>query len=247
LVPDEHLVAVESQLRGSGWIGKELTPYDDLYYRRWTHELPPMTHVEREVEVDLHHNILMRTARLKPSSRLLFDAARQVPGSRFQVLAPVDMVLHAIVHLFYGGEMDDALRELVDVDVLIRHFEATEPDFWGQFWARTVALDLARPAFYGLRYARELLGTPVPGQVTAASLSGAPAAAVLRVMDRLVPLALLPAHPDEPPSPSTELARLALYVRSHWVKMPPVMLGRHLAYKFWVRALHRASPVDGPG
>ena len=43
-------------------------------------------------------------------------------ASRFAALAPADMVLHAIVHLFYGGEMDDALRDLVDIaDLLEKH------------------------------------------------------------------------------------------------------------------------------
>ncbi len=236
LVPEEHLPAVEQRLRERSWIAKDLTAYDDLYYRRWTHELPPLSHDERGVEVDLHHSILMRTARLKPSSALMFAAAREVPGSRFKVLAPIDMVLHAIVHLFYGGEMDDALRELVDIDDLLRHFAATELGFWEQFWARAKALDLERPAFYALRYTRELLGTPVPDAVVLASMIGAPSAPVLALMDRLVPRALFPQHPDAP-SRLTEWARLLLYVRSHWVKMPPLMLVRHLSYKFYVQRL----------
>jgi len=240
LVPEADLPAVELRLHERGWMGKELAPYDDLYYRRWTHELPPMTHVEREVEVDLHHSILMRTARLKPAPALLFEAARQVPGSRYKVLAPVDMVLHAIVHLFHGGDMDDALREIVDIDDLLRHYAATEPGFWEQFWPRAAALDLARPAFYGLRYACMLLGTPVPESVSAASRGGAPPVPILRLMDRLVRDALFPQHPDAP-SRGAELARLLLYVRSHWVKMPAPMLARHLAYKFYVRHGRRAA------
>jgi hypothetical protein len=57
-------------------------------------------------------------------------------------------------------------------------------------------------------------------------------------MDRWVPRALLPDHPDFP-ARATRRARLALYVRSHWVKMPPAMLAKHLAYKFYVRHLGR--------
>ena len=238
LVPEADLPAVELRLHGRGWMGKELAPYDDLYYRRWTHELPPMTHVEREVEVDLHHSILMRTARLKPAPALLFEAARQVPGSRYKVLAPVDMVLHSIVHLFYGGEMDDALRELVDIDDLLSHFSASEPGFWKEFWPRAEMLDLERPAYYGLRYARVLLGTPVPDEALAAARAGAPSAPVRWLMDRLLPRALLPDHPDYP-NRITELARLLLFVRSHWVKMPPLMLVRHLAFKFYIRRIRR--------
>lgn len=234
LVPEGELAAVERHLRGRGWTPAELTPYDDRYYRRWTHELPPMTHLERRVEVDLHHAILMRTARLKPSSTLLFAAARTVPGSRFQILAPADMVLHAIVHLFEGGEMDDALRELVDIRDLLVHFGSHEPAFWRGFWARAVELDLVRPAYYGLRYATRLLDAPVPDEVLREADDGAPTAATLRVMDRVVPLALFPQHPDRP-SRRAVLARWLLYVRSHWVRMPPGLLMRHLAYKAYVR------------
>ena len=126
---------------------KDLTPYDDRYYRDWGHEVPPLRRMERQVEVDLHHNILMRTARLRPSAEAMLAAARPVAGSRFVVLAPIDMVLHAIVHLFYSGEMGDALRELVDIDVLLRHFSQHEPGFWQDFWARAEALDLGATGF----------------------------------------------------------------------------------------------------
>jgi hypothetical protein len=239
MVPEDGLPAVEAALRTRGWVSKELTPYDDQYYRRWAHELPPMTHLEREVEVDLHHNILMRTARLKPPADLLLAGTRELPGSRFKVLAPLDMVLHAMVHLFYGGEMDDALRDLVDVDDLLRHFGASEPGFWEGFWPRAEALDLSRPAFYGLRYASRILGTPVPCEVLRASEVASPLKAVLAWMDRWVPAALFPIHPDRKPSRRVERARVALYVRSHWVKMPPAMLAKHLSRKFRLRLMAR--------
>jgi len=62
-----------------------------------------LKHVERGVEIDLHHNILMRTSRLRPDSRLLLAQARRITDSRFSVLAPIDMTLHAITHLFFGA------------------------------------------------------------------------------------------------------------------------------------------------
>jgi len=61
-----------------------------------------------------------------------------------------------------------------------------------------------------------------------------PARPVIWLMDRLVPRALLPQHPDHP-SRMTVLARLLLYMRSHWIRMPPWLLFYHLGYKFWVR------------
>jgi hypothetical protein len=161
------------------------------------------------------------------------------------VLAPEDMVLHAMVHLFYGGEIADSLRELVDLDVLLRHFAANAPGFWQRFWPRAETLDLARPAYYGLRYAHALLGTPVPAQVLEASRSGAPAPVVTALMDRLVPEGLYPPHPDGPDR-SAALARFLLYVRSHWVKMPPWLLATHLSRKALMR-LSGAPDQNGPG
>lgn len=254
LVPEARLREVEARLVARGWHSAELSPYDERYYRAWTHELPPLTHEEREVEVDLHHNVLMRTARLHPEPRLLLAAARPAPAigefaSRdgFWLLAPVDMVLHAMTHLFYGGEMDDALREVADIDALLRHYGEHEPQFWAQFWPRAVEMDLARPAFYGLRYAHRLLATPIPAWVLQASQAAAPPAPVLAWMDRLVPRALFPPHPDRPER-RTAFARLLLYVRSHWVKMPPLMLARHLAYKLYVRHFrpHHTEPGEVP-
>lgn len=242
LVAEPSLETAENRLRECGWEGKPLTPYDDRYYRRWTHELPPLVHPEREIEVDLHHNVVMRTSRSRPDASLLLAAARPVAGSPYSVMDPVDMVLHAMTHLFQGGEMDDALRELVDVGDLLEYFARTEPGFWERLWPRAEALDLARPAFYGLRYAASLLAKPIPREVLDASAAAAPPAAVVAAMDGLVPLALFPPHPDQPQL-RTPIARLLLYVRSHWVRMPPMLLARHLAYKASLRLLPALSPT----
>ena len=82
LVPESRLGEVEARLRDNGWQTAELTPYDERYYREWTHELPPLTHAERDVEVDLHHNVQMRTSRLKPDAHLLLTASRPVAWCR---------------------------------------------------------------------------------------------------------------------------------------------------------------------
>jgi hypothetical protein len=140
-----------------------------------------------------------------------------------------------MTHLMFGEDLADALRELVDIDGLLRHFGEREPDFWPRFWTRARQLDLERPAFHGLRYARMLLDTPVPQEVIAASRAGAPAAPVIHIMDRLVPHALFPPHPDAPLR-RTGLARTLLYLRSHWIRMPAPMLVRHLGYKLYLRA-----------
>ena len=240
LIPESNLREAEHRLTERGWRPTELSSYDDRYYRSWAHELPPMRHAERDVEVDLHHNILMRSARLKPSSALILEQVRPVPQSGYFVLSPVDMVLHAMTHLMFGSEMDDALRELVDIDDLLRHFGEHEPGFWSAFWPRAEQLDLARAAYYGLRYANRWLGTPVPEEVLNDSTAGAPSALIRQLMDRLVPAALFPLHPDTP-GRAIRIARWCLYLRAHWVRMPPFMLARHLAYKLYLRCTGQAT------
>jgi hypothetical protein len=237
MVPEQYLSDVEVSLRQRGWKLAELSAYDDRYYRLWTHELPPLTHLERGVELDLHHNIVMRTGRLKPSAALLVEASRPVEGTRFRVLASIDMVLHAMVHLF-SGEFDGALRELVDIDRLVRHYAANDPHFWQDFWPRAIELDLTRPAFYGLRYSHEFLGTPVPAELLSLASPYAPGTAVLAAMDALVPITLLASSPVHRPRGHV-WARMLLIVRSHWTRMPPGMLISHLAHKLWARTAGR--------
>ena len=234
LFPETQLAEAERALLAHGWRGAKLDPYDQRYYRLWTHELPPLTHDEREVEADLHHNIVPRVGRLKPPAARLLDAAKPIAGERWRRLDDRDLVLHAMTHLMFDSELADCLRDLVDIDDLLRHFAAADPKFWDQLWERACELDLGRPAFYALRHAHRWLDTPVPEAVLARSRERAPPRPIVWLMDRLVPLALFPAHPDRPRR-GTAIARLLLYVRSLWIRMPPLLLARHLAYQLYRR------------
>ncbi len=70
------------------------------------------------------------------------------------------------------------------------------------------------------------------------SRRGAPLRVIVWLMDEFVPRALFPVHPDTQ-SRVAALARFLLYVRSVWIRMPPLLLARHLAYKFYVRRIRR--------
>ena len=80
LVPRADLRQVETILGEHGWAVPEIDAYDDRYYREWMHELPPMIHRDRRSIVDVHHAILPRTSRLKPSSERLIERS-QVAGA----------------------------------------------------------------------------------------------------------------------------------------------------------------------
>lgn len=233
LVPKAQLSAVEQALNQHGWASVKMNPYDQHYYRAWMHELPPLRHEERDMEVDLHHTILPLTSRLKPDAELLFANAETLPDSIFRTLSPVDMVLHAMTHLFYDSDMTDAVRDLVDLDELLRHFGGVA-GFWEALVPRARQLDLMLPLFYGLRYAGEFFATPVPEPVVEEAGQGMSSRSRLALMDGLVSRALFPQHPDHG-SAKQEIARWLLYVRSHWLRMPPWLLAQHLARKSWRR------------
>ena len=229
LVPKETLADVEQALLECGWETMKLDAYDQRYYRTWMHELPPLCHRDRDVVVDVHHNILPETGRLHPDPRELVKASRPVEGERVKVLAPYDMVLHSAAHLFQDGELNGGLRDLVDLDSLLRHFGSDE-NFWGGLVSRAQTMDLERPLYYALRYCEQWLGTPVPDTSTLQQ----PRAPARAIMDALTRRAVMP-DGWEPRSLRTQSARWLLYVRSHWLRMPPVSLARHLLRKAWAR------------
>lgn len=230
LVPKQVLGDVERALLERGWESMKLDAYDQRYYRTWMHELPPLCHRDRDVVVDVHHNILPETGRLHPDPGQMIAAARSVNGAGVRILAPHDMVLHSAAHLFQDGELNGGLRDLLDLDGLLREF-GREEGFWDGLTSRAQTMDLERPLFYALRYCARWLETPVPESATVKG----PNATTLSIMDGLTRRALLP-DGWRGPSSRAQLARWVLYVRSHWLRMPPILLARHLLRKAWSRA-----------
>lgn len=229
LVPKRVLADVENALVEQGWETMKLDAYDQRYYRTWMHELPPLCHRDRDVVVDVHHTILPETGRLHPDADELIRSATAVEGERVKILAPEDMVLHSAAHLFQDGELNGGLRDLLDIDSLVRHF-GSDTAFGDALVARARRMDLERPLFYALRYCERWLETPVPD----VSPLTRPARPAVATMDALTGRALMPDGWDEQ-SVRTRLARWLLYIRSHWLRMPPLLLTRHLMRKAWAR------------
>ena len=61
---------------------------------------------------------------------------------------------------------------------------------------------------------------------------------VLAAMDYLVPRVLLPENPDQLRR-SRGKAAFLFFVRSHWLRMPPLLLTAHLTRKALMRLTHR--------
>jgi hypothetical protein len=221
LVPREALPGVERALLAAGWEWVKEDAYDDLYYRRWMHELPPLIHRERDRMIDVHHTILPLTARRRPDAAALI-ADSVALGNGLRILAPEDMVLHAVAHLFADGDLAGGLRNLWDIDRLLGEF-GSEEGFWSRLAVRAGRHQLAQPLSRTLRLAARLYGTAVDAGL-AGPRRAVDAAYVRRLLAR-----------DGWGRATRPMLRFGFYIRSHGLRMPPLMLARHL----WTKARKR--------
>lgn len=226
LVPRDALPAVERALLAAGWEWAKADAYDDAYYRRWMHELPPLVHAARDRLIDVHHTILPPTARLAPDAAAIIAAA--VPlANGLSVPAPEDMVVHAAIHLLADGDLAGGLRNLWDIDRLLREFADADADFWLRLHARAAEHGATRPVMLAARLSYALFATPIPQGWRRG-----------RAGDALFRRRLLAR--DGWGRETRGGTRLAFYVRSHWLRMPPLLLARHLSIKAWKRARARS-------
>jgi len=262
LVPRDRLDAAEAALLAAGWEWVKPDPYDDDYYRRWMHELPPLIHQERDRMIDVHHTILPLTARVTPDAAAMVsdavpirflpgtgrgtmrsmvegqgtrsDASSSTPcpstafggppprsGEELLVLNPADMLLHNVAHLFADGDLSGGLRNLWDFDRLVRDFASDA--FWPALAERAALHGLGHYLARAMRLSQRLFDTPIeptlagPARIT-------DGAYVARITAR-----------DGWGRGICKANRFAFYVRSHWIRMPPAMLARHLWTK-WRKA-----------
>jgi hypothetical protein len=226
MVPRESLDAVQDALLAAGWEWVKEDSYDDLYYRRWMHELPPLIHKERDRMIDVHHTILPLTARPTPDAASMIEES--VPlANGLRILSPPDMVLHAVAHLFADGDLAGGLRNLWDLDQMLRHF-AEQPAFWENLRERAGRHQLEPQTRRALRLAARLYGTPVDSAFARKAAAS----------DTLFERRLLARNGWG--QQTGKSLRLAFYIRSHWLRMPPLMLARHL----WVKARRSSRQVQ---
>lgn len=241
LLPRERLSDAESALQLKGWASTANDAYDQRYYRQWMHELPAMRHVFRGSALDVHHTILPPTSRLKPDARLLIDAAVpliDLPG--VATLSLPDLILHSASHLFHEGEPNNLLRDLTDLDLLLCHL-GRDATGWETLLNRAARLQLSAPLRLALRYTHQLLDTPIPASVLQRTGSLAQRGITNRLRDAMYARMLRPQHPSTADL-LTPLARRSLYIRAHWLRMPPQLLAFHLAHK----ALFPPKPETHP-
>ncbi|MEO6624195.1 MAG: nucleotidyltransferase family protein [Burkholderiaceae bacterium] len=230
LVPREHLPDAQARLREAGWLEAELDEHDQRYYYEWSHEVPPMTHPLHSVELDLHHNILPPVARTHVDAGVLLSRLQPSKWPAWQVLSPIDQVLHSAAHLFLDSEPRDRVRDLVDLDGLFRHFGA-DPSFWHGLPERARILGLAEPLALASYFTTSWLGTLIPNDTREAIAALGPGPLRRAWLVPLLGTVLTPTEPDAMPSMAQELAAQIVLARYHQQRMPLRLLVPHIWHK----------------
>jgi hypothetical protein len=129
------------------------------------------------------------------------------------------MVIHAVAHLFADGDLAGGLRNLWDIDRMLREFAEREG-----FWDPRSKPGAAAPAEAAAWPRAEAGGEAVRERRRKRARGEG------RATDRLFERRLLARNGW---GQGTRAAtRLGFYIRSHWLRMPPLMLARHL----WTKA-----------
>jgi hypothetical protein len=242
MVAREDLPAVEAALIAAGWEWVKPDPYDDAYYRDHMHELPPLIHKERDRMIDVHHTILPLTARPTPDAAGMLDCAVALPlpeqfehpdenldyryplPTPFQpgnsyILSPHDILCHCAAHLIADGDLTGGLRNLWDFHCIANEMQKrTSGKYWHDIYAAPGCRHLYASVMRAARLSHHLYGTHVyPKQERLAFTD-------YFFIHRLTAR-------DGWGRPTRKWLRFIFYIRSHLLRMPPLMLVRHL----WVK------------
>lgn len=217
MVAREDLGLVEKLLLSAGWEWVKEDAYDDAYYRDHMHELPPLIHKERDRMIDVHHTILPLTARPRPDAAAMLADAVELENGLY-VFSPTDMIIHSATHLFADGELDGGLRNLWDIHCLLSEFSESDDSFWQSAQLSAQKQGLWGAVHLAARLASNLYRTDVP--ISWQIRGNADSFFVRRLTAR-----------NNWGRGNRKLIRLAFYIRSHWLRMPPLTLAQHL----WVK------------
>jgi len=224
MVAEDDLREVEALLLGKGgWEWVKEDDYDDVYYREHMHELPPLIHKERDRMIDVHHTILPKTARQNPDAKAMLSASLPLSLEKegdLYIFSNADMTIHCVAHLFADGDLAGGLRNLWDLHCLVSEFSKDKEDYWETLKGRAELHQLTPHLARALRLSHRLYGTNID-EFRAGRIQFADHLYIRRLTAR-----------NGRGVKMRKFTRLAFYIRSHWLRMPPVMLAKHLWIKW---------------
>lgn len=219
LVSATDLNEIEKSLQAAGWEADEATdnPYDQAYYRDHMHELPPLRHRTRGNIIDVHHQLLPKTARYALNHAQMIEDAVPLPNSKLRVFGRKDVFIHSCAHAFADGALDTPLRTCVELYYLFLDLDQEEVS---QLADRAKALGGTWPVAIACWWIAKIFLLDAANHV----------ARQLRHPTRGIALkwAIQSKLKDGYTAP---LAKFYMYVRSHYLRMPLYLLIPHLMKK----------------
>ncbi len=232
LVPRQALSQALQRLKAEGWEEPDLDDHDRRYYHAWSHEVPPLRHGSHPIELDLHHNILPPLGPVAVDMQTLLAECRPSAWSCWSVLSPRDQVLHSAAHLFFDSEPMERVRDLVDLDGLLRHHGEVDEGFWTALLPRAEQLRLMEPLLLACHFCSSWLDTPIPASIQARIRSAGPAHRFTRLQFSAL---LAPAELDRPRHVAQRAAARLILWRYHLRRMPLRILVPHMWHKWRTR------------
>lgn len=236
LVSSNKLVATEQRLKTLGWQLKDVTEYDDKYYRKFAHEIPPMFDPVSGTILDIHHNLYLPVSGRAPDEKILLQHKTAL-GSGVFVLSRHMQALHTCVHLYWNEDVSSSLRDLYDFTCLCR-VDATD-NFWRDIINTSEKMGLSHLLFDVLCMAEYFFYLKYPVDIKR-KLYGRHYSGRLNLRRKWVQYFMKRALiPDTRVCSSTSLSifRFAAYIRGHFLKMPLTILFPHLVKKAWLHLM----------
>ncbi|MEX0299185.1 MAG: nucleotidyltransferase family protein [Kordiimonas sp.] len=228
LVPEEELAETERLLLAAGWVFDEATDneYDQNYYRKHMHELPPLRHNHRRTVIDVHHRILPRTSRIEVNTDAFIRAAKPIDGRRLRAFNNIDRFLHSAIHTFSDGSFDTPARSLVELKYLLSDIDPKDDE---GLLERAHIVGAEQSLSLALWVLYELFDDDRAWELSKKFKVGTNFIVRWAISSKLRDVS------------NAKPAKLALYIRSHYLRMPLPKLIWHIMTKGYRRL--RKPPV----
>ncbi len=230
IVEKSDITAVEKALILAGWCHKDINDYDDQYYRKWAHEIPPLTHGVRGTVLDLHHNLVPIISGRMVDTEILFRYTKK-HSHGIETLTEPAMFVHSSIHLFFNEDFKYAYRDFFDLYLMSKGKSSA---FWIEVINISKALNFKSEVDKAIRYLSLCFELKLPPE-TISLFDKKLFVFELSFKDKVFISGLSPKHYLSTDFFGTISAWL-LMLRGHFLKMPLPILFYHLTVKS-VRAI----------
>ncbi|HAU93710.1 MAG TPA: hypothetical protein DCW59_15290 [Alteromonas sp.] len=241
LVSKDNIPVLEKKLNLLGWFQSGLTSYDEKYYREWSHEIPPLKHVERKTVLDIHHNLIPVISNRAPDIRS-FTRHKIHLFDNVYVLRPAAMVLHSAIHLFTGEEFQNGFRDLNDLYSLFETF-ADHDGFWQDLQSLAEETRFTRELYLAVSMVGYFYADGAPKELEQLASALYPGKLKARFYEWLFSRLLAPWSELIDAKRDIVFARWMGFLRGHYLKMPLPVLLMHPCHKIYVSAVEIFSGV----